>query len=68
MDPIVLKIEGMTCIHCVRAVKGALEAESGVSTVEVSLENGTAEVIGTPDVIGLVTAVMGQGYGAKPVP
>ena len=64
MDPIVLKIEGMTCNHCVRAVKGALEAVPGVSTVDVSLQNGTAEIMGSADVTGLLNAITGEGYVA----
>jgi copper chaperone len=67
VDPIVLKIEGMTCSHCVRAVKGALESVPGVSTVEVSLEKGTAEILGSPDVSGLLNAITGEGYVAAPL-
>jgi copper chaperone len=67
VDPIVLKIEGMTCNHCVRAVKGALEAVPGVSAVDVSLQNGTAEVMGAPDVTGLLNAITGEGYVAAPL-
>lgn len=39
-----IKIEGMKCMHCVAAVKGALEAIDGVSGVEVILEDGIAIV------------------------
>ena len=38
-----IKIEGMMCEHCVRAVKNGLEALPGV-TAEVSLADGTAIV------------------------
>ena len=37
-----IKIEGMKCMHCVAAVKGALEAIDGVSSVEVILDDGIA--------------------------
>ena len=62
MDSIVLKVDGMTCNHCVRAVKGVLETVPGVSAVEVSLAAGTAAVVGSADVATLVAAVAGEGY------
>lgn len=37
-----VKIEGMMCGHCEKAVKAALEALSGVEKAEVSHEKGTA--------------------------
>ncbi|MDR1899522.1 MAG: cation transporter [Treponema sp.] len=40
----ILKIEGMSCDHCVKAVKGALEAVAGVSSAVVSLKDKNAEV------------------------
>ncbi|WP_010881198.1 heavy-metal-associated domain-containing protein [Aquifex aeolicus] len=39
-----LKIQGMTCQHCVNTVKRALSEVEGVSEVEVSLEEGKAKV------------------------
>ncbi len=38
----VIKIEGMTCQHCVMAVEKALNAIDGVGSVEVSLEKNEA--------------------------
>jgi copper ion binding protein len=40
----VLKVEGMTCQHCLQTVKKALYSVEGVSHVEVSLEEGLARV------------------------
>lgn len=40
----VVKISGMHCIHCVGAVKNALEELAGVTKVDVSLENGEATI------------------------
>ena len=37
-----MKIEGMMCCHCEATVKKALEALEGVTSAEVSHENGTA--------------------------
>ncbi len=41
---ITLKIEGMSCMHCVASVKSALEDIKGVKKVDVSLENASAVV------------------------
>ena len=38
-----IKIEGMSCGHCVKAVTDALNNLPGVSSVQVSLEHGHAE-------------------------
>lgn len=35
-----IKIKGMTCNHCVMAVKKALSLIDGISNVNVSLEKG----------------------------
>jgi len=41
---IVISVDGMTCENCVRHVKEALEGLTGVTAVEVSLEQGEARV------------------------
>jgi len=61
-----LKIDGMTCGHCVMHVKQALAKVPGVQgPVEVSLERGEALVNGTPAVEALVAAVDEAGYAAS---
>ena len=61
-----LKIEGMTCNHCVGHVKEALSGVAGVQgPVEVSLANGEALVPGSPDPQALVAAVAEEGYSAR---
>jgi len=60
-----LKIEGMTCMHCVAAVKKALAAVDGVEeVVGVSLDEGSATVRGNADVDALIAAVKASGYSA----
>jgi len=39
-----LRVDGMSCEHCVQAVKKALEGVPGVRSARVSLEQGLAEV------------------------
>lgn len=60
---VTLKIEGMTCDHCVKAVSAALQQIPGVTDVRVDLEHGRAEVDGTAEVERLMAAVRAEGYG-----
>jgi len=64
-----LKIEGMSCEHCVAAVKKALDAVDGVSAAEVDLDSGTAVI----DIAGAVTdetlraAIEDEGYSVAEI-
>ena len=60
-----LKVEGMTCDHCVMAVKKALSRVPGVERAEVSLERGEALVEGNADPKALIQAVEAEGYQAE---
>jgi copper chaperone len=44
MEHSTLKIEGMTCMGCVRSLTNALSALPGVSHVAIDLESGIAKV------------------------
>ena len=59
-----LEIKGMMCQHCVAHVKKALEGVSGVSKVEVSLENKNAVIEASITVAdeALKAAVSEAGY------
>ena len=61
-----LNVTGMMCQHCVAHVTKALEGVAGVSSVSVSLEDGTATVEAAEDVTdeALVAAVVDAGYEA----
>ncbi len=61
-----LKIEGMMCEGCVANVKRALEAVTGVTSVEVDLKKGTATIQqdGVSD-DALVRAVVDAGFRAS---
>lgn len=61
-----LKVDGMTCQHCVMAVKKALESVEGVSAAEVDLDSGSARVQGQADIQALLAAVREEGYEAAP--
>ena len=60
-----LKITGMTCEHCVRAVTKALEGVPGVEKADVTLEPGEAVVHGKTDTTALITVVEEEGYKAE---
>lgn len=65
----VLTVGGMTCASCSTAVRGALEALAGVSTVEVSLATDEAIVefeheASTAEVESLVAAIEDAGFDA----
>lgn len=62
-----LKIEGMTCGHCVAGVKRALEAVPGVESAEVTLTPGQASVHGSAELPRLIEAVEEEGYSAAPL-
>jgi copper chaperone len=59
-----LRVDGMTCGHCVQAVTGAVRAVAGEATeVAVDLDAGTVTING-PDLDGpaLVDAITEAGY------
>jgi copper chaperone len=67
-EHIVLSVEGMTCDHCVNAVKGALEGVPGVENAIVSLDDKRAEVSGNvADKGALIAAIEEEGYEASVV-
>lgn len=59
-----LKIDGMTCGHCVKHVKQALLEVDGVVSADVDLQAGSATVNGG-DAQALVQAVISEGYSAQ---
>ncbi len=61
-----IKVSGMSCQHCVRAVTESLTSVSGVERVEVDLASGLATVEGSADAGALIAAVKEAGYEAEP--
>ncbi|MES9993356.1 MAG: heavy metal translocating P-type ATPase [Candidatus Thiodiazotropha sp.] len=62
-----LKVSGMTCPHCVNNVAKALQAQPGVESAQVTLEDGQALVTGSADPDSLVNAVVEAGYSVESV-
>ena len=64
-----LNVTGMSCEHCVGAVRNALAGVAGVETVvDVSLDRGEAILEGSPEIAVLLAAIEEEGYSAEPVP
>ena len=62
MSTLALRITGMTCQHCVRHTREALEKVAGVDKVDVSLEAGEATVEGQAAPDNLLAAIKEAGY------
>ena len=61
-----LNIDGMSCMHCVKTVTGALAAVTGVEgTPEVTLDPGSALIEGNASPEELIAAVKEAGYQAS---
>jgi mercuric transport protein len=69
MERVTLAITGMTCVHCVAAVKKALAAIPGVGEVEVTLSPPRAVVSRDPSrttMEMLTKATAEEGYPSSP--
>lgn len=65
---VTLRVAGMSCVHCERAVSAALKSVPGVErVVSVSHERGEATLEGSPDPDLLIVAVAEEGYEAEAV-
>jgi copper ion binding protein len=65
MEKVTLNVKGMSCQHCVMAVKGSVGALKGVSNVKVDLSGGKVDVEYDPEVVTLneiKDAIDEQGY------
>ena len=63
-----ISIEGMSCEHCVRAVKDALSSQNGVKSVDVSLEGKNARVVYDDEhtrLNDLESTIVEEGYEVK---
>ena len=60
-----LNVQGMSCQHCVHAVKSSVSALAGVDSVDVSLEKNLVTVGFDPGMTSLQSieaAIEDQGY------
>ena len=61
-----LKVEGMSCQHCVGRVKKYLESVENVTDVHVDLENKSADFKAEPDIdmVALIEKIQSFGFTA----
>jgi copper chaperone len=65
MERLNLKIEGMSCDHCVRAVRGRLERTPGVKVDEVKIGSALLDYDPTKtNVDDIEEAIADEGYTA----
>ena len=66
-NKVTLKVEGMTCGHCVGRVQKAPDAAPGVTEAKVDLDSGTAEIRfgAETDIAKLAEIVTEAGYPAQ---
>ncbi len=65
MQTVFLKVEGMSCSHCEKAVKTAVGSLTGVKSVAVSLKDKTVTVEHDPKKTSLEEikqSILDQGY------
>ena len=61
----VLKVSGMSCGHCVRAITRALQAGDPAAEVQVNIGAGEVRVDSAQSLEQLLQAVRDQGYQAE---
>ena len=65
MERLTLTIEGMSCEHCVRAVRGRLEKTAGVKVSDVQVGTATLEFDPAKvNVDDIEEAIADEGYTA----
>ena len=65
MEPLKLTIEGMSCEHCVRAVKGRLTKTPGVTVEDVEIGSATLRYDPSKtNVDAIEEAIADEGYTA----
>jgi len=65
MEEKILKVNGMSCEHCVKAVNNALGAFAGVADIAVSLKEGTVSFKYDPALASLEAikeAIIDEGF------
>lgn len=62
MNRIELKVAGMSCAHCVRAVTTAILARDPQAKVDVSLDRGTVRAITSLPAAEVAAAIAEEGY------
>ncbi len=65
MEKVTLKVQGMSCGHCVNTIEGSVNELKGISMVKVHLKEGTVEIEYSSNEVDLETIkriIDEQGY------
>ncbi|GAB6441919.1 MULTISPECIES: copper chaperone CopZ [Bacillus] len=68
MEQLTLKVEGMSCGHCVNSIESSVKELNGVEKVKVQLAEGTVEVTIDSSAVTLkdiVAVIEDQGYDVQ---
>lgn len=68
MEKVTLKVNGMSCGHCVNAVEGSVGKLEGVKSVKVHLKEGKVDVEFNPSEVSLSKikeTIDDQGYDVE---
>ena len=57
-----LRVQGMSCQHCVDAITTAVKQVPGAADVQVDVNSGFVTVDGTPDQRAVAAAIEDSGY------
>lgn len=69
MEKVTLKVGGMSCGHCVKAVEQALRSVEGVQLEQLAIGSATVSFDPTRTTVGaLIDAVADAGYEASETP
>ena len=59
-----LKVVGMTCQHCVHAIRQAVATVAPHANTSVDLAAGLVDITGPADVAPVIAAIKAEGYQA----
>jgi copper chaperone len=68
MENITLKVNGMSCGHCVNSIEGTVGELQGINSVKVNLAEGTVDVEFNPAEVSLSKikeTIDDQGYDVE---
>ncbi|PGS20553.1 copper resistance protein CopZ [Bacillus cereus] len=68
MEQLTLKVEGMSCGHCVNSIESSVKELNGVEQVKVQLAEGTVDVTFDSSAVTLkdiVAVIEDQGYDVQ---
>lgn len=65
MARMTIRIDGMSCVHCVRAVTTALTAVEGITSADVAIGGATIEHDGRATIAAVAEAVSVAGYAVR---